>query len=233
MYLHVETCSLRRISVLRYRWGWKLVSLNFVGLYSQWRTLCHIKKTKWRILNGNEQCAKVYAVFFFPFMYILFGSLKTGGLFLALSSASFSFLAVSGRVRINSLNARLFFFNAFNDCILYNSWFHNVIRISQKSSLFLRSKIHTARIWNTDMVEHACLTIQSNLQLYLHNSFFIIIFNQMDEYMNEQNPFHYFWSYFFNQIKESSFISQVWYKIIYRINLFIYIHLALRSQAKI
>lgn len=37
-------------------------------------------------------------------MDILFGSLKTGGLFLALSAASFSFFALSGR--INSLDAR-------------------------------------------------------------------------------------------------------------------------------
>lgn len=56
----------------------------------------------------------------FFFLHLLFGSLKTRGLFLARSSASFSFCALSGRGQKNSLNAKeieQFWLNIFSLCL--------------------------------------------------------------------------------------------------------------------
>lgn len=50
---------------------------------------------------------QVNAVLFFK--NILFGSLKTGGLFFALSSASFSFLALSGRSEDKQFQCQIIF----------------------------------------------------------------------------------------------------------------------------
>lgn len=64
--------------------------------------------TQQRILGDNVNQISSYSVFQL-WTNLLFGSLKTRGLFLARSSASFSFFALSGRGQKNSLNAKYVF----------------------------------------------------------------------------------------------------------------------------
>lgn len=109
VYLHVEACPLRCKDILRHRGGWKLVWLDLMGLHPEGRTLCHVRRRTTQKVKWYVNCiSKAYAMFSRSCTDVdsLFGSLKTRGLFLARSSASFSLCALSGRSQKNSLNAK-------------------------------------------------------------------------------------------------------------------------------